>query len=64
MADRKRYGFSSTALESELEDMAMHETQDTKVFQKFKQRIQTEPHQVRTLFRGTNISEDFKTRVA
>ncbi|XP_046885051.1 programmed cell death protein 2 [Hypomesus transpacificus] len=40
------------SLESELEDMAMHETQDTKVFQKFKQRIQTEPHQVLRYCRG------------
>ncbi|CAB1338392.1 unnamed protein product, partial [Coregonus sp. 'balchen'] len=32
--------------ETELEDMAMHETEDGKVFQKFKQRIMSEPHQL------------------
>ncbi|KAL0983808.1 hypothetical protein UPYG_G00133040 [Umbra pygmaea] len=38
--------------ETELEDMAMHETQDSKVFQKFKQRISPEPHQVLRYCRG------------
>ncbi|XP_064174314.1 programmed cell death protein 2 [Anguilla rostrata] len=32
--------------EKELEDMAMHETEESRVFQKFKQRIELEPHQV------------------
>lgn len=36
--------------ETDLEDMAMHETEDNKVFQRFKKRIAPEPHQVtRTL---------------
>lgn len=38
--------------ESELEDMAMHETQDMKVVEKFKQRIKPEPHQVLRYCRG------------
>ncbi|KAJ7984894.1 hypothetical protein DPEC_G00359500 [Dallia pectoralis] len=38
--------------ETELEDMAMHETEDSKVFQKFKQRIASEPHQVLRYCRG------------
>ncbi|NP_001134666.1 programmed cell death protein 2 [Salmo salar] len=37
--------------ETELEDMAMHETEDGKVFQKFKRRIASEPHQVLRYFR-------------
>lgn len=38
---------SSTDLEeSELESMALHESQDIKMFQKFKERIAAEPHQV------------------
>uniref|UniRef100_A0A8C2KNX6 MYND-type domain-containing protein n=1 Tax=Cyprinus carpio TaxID=7962 RepID=A0A8C2KNX6_CYPCA len=32
--------------DSELESMALHETQDSKVFQKFKKRIANEPQQV------------------
>ncbi|KAJ8359940.1 hypothetical protein SKAU_G00164650 [Synaphobranchus kaupii] len=32
--------------EKELEDMAMHETADSRMFQKFKRRIELEPHQV------------------
>ncbi len=32
--------------ESELESMALHETQDSKVFQKFKKCIANEPQQV------------------
>lgn len=38
--------------ESELEDMAMHETPDTEVFHTFKQRISAEPHQVLRYCRG------------
>lgn len=38
---------SSTDLEeSELESMALHESQDSKMFQKFKECIAAEPHQV------------------
>ncbi|XP_053357991.1 programmed cell death protein 2 isoform X1 [Clarias gariepinus] len=37
---------SSDLEESELESMALHESQDSKIFQKFKERIATEPHQV------------------
>ncbi|XP_033847630.1 programmed cell death protein 2 [Periophthalmus magnuspinnatus] len=32
--------------ETELEEMAMHETEEIKVFQRFKKRIASEPHQV------------------
>lgn len=32
--------------DSELESMALHETQDAKVFQKFKKRIANDPQQV------------------
>lgn len=32
--------------DSELESMALHETQDSKVFQRFKERIANEPEQV------------------
>ncbi|KAG9344345.1 hypothetical protein JZ751_011014 [Albula glossodonta] len=36
-----------TAFEdSELDEMAMHETEDSRVFQKFKQKTELEPHQV------------------
>ncbi|XP_053720590.1 programmed cell death protein 2 isoform X2 [Synchiropus splendidus] len=38
--------------ESELEEMALHETEDSKVFQRFKRRIATEPHQVLRYTRG------------
>lgn len=39
--------FTLSGLEdSELESMALHETQDSKVFQKFKKRIANEPQQV------------------
>ncbi|XP_012669778.2 programmed cell death protein 2 isoform X2 [Clupea harengus] len=38
--------------ENELEDMALHETQDSKVVQKFKQRTSVEPHQVLRYERG------------
>ncbi|KAJ8248356.1 hypothetical protein GJAV_G00241130 [Gymnothorax javanicus] len=37
---------ADTLEEKELEDMAMHETEDSRVFQKFKQRIKLTPHQV------------------
>lgn len=33
--------------ETDLEEMAMHETEDNKVFQRFKRKIAPEPHQVR-----------------
>lgn len=39
--------FTFTDLEnSELESMALHETQDSKVFQRFKEYIANEPEQV------------------
>lgn len=38
--------------ENELEDMALHETQDSKVVQRFKRRISAEPHQVLRYDRG------------
>lgn len=39
--------FSPAALaETDLEEMAMHETEDNKVFQWFKKKIAPEPHQV------------------
>lgn len=38
---------SSTDLEeSELESMALHESKDSEMFQKFKECIALEPHQV------------------
>lgn len=42
-----QYLFTLTGLEdSELESMALHETQDSKVFQSFKEHIANEPEQV------------------
>ncbi|KAM4602481.1 programmed cell death protein 2 [Polymixia lowei] len=38
--------------ETDLEEMAMHETEDSKVFQRFKKRIAPEPHQVLRYSRG------------
>ncbi|KAM9410681.1 programmed cell death protein 2 [Pholidichthys leucotaenia] len=38
--------------EPDLEDMAMHETEDNKVFQRFKKKIASEPHQVIRYSRG------------
>ncbi|KAM6977891.1 programmed cell death protein 2 [Aplochiton taeniatus] len=38
--------------ETDLEDMAHHETEESKVFQRFKQRIAPEPHQVLRYCRG------------
>lgn len=32
--------------DNELESMALHETQDSKVFQRFKDRVANEPEQV------------------
>ncbi|KAF1392991.1 hypothetical protein PFLUV_G00033770 [Perca fluviatilis] len=37
---------AETLAETDLEEMAMHETEDNKVFQRFKKRIAPEPHQV------------------
>lgn len=37
---------ADTLAETDLEEMAMHETEDYKVFQRFKKRIAPEPHQV------------------
>lgn len=36
----------SALAETDLEDMAMHETEENKVFQRFKKKIASEPHQV------------------
>ncbi|XP_041644692.1 programmed cell death protein 2 isoform X1 [Cheilinus undulatus] len=38
--------------ETDLEEMAMHETEDNKVFQRFKKKIAPEPHQVVRYSRG------------
>lgn len=46
--------------EKELQDMAMHETEDSKVFQKFKERTAPEPEQVKPFFK-INFSELPKT---
>lgn len=35
--------------ETDLEEMAMHETEDNKVFQRFKKKIAPEPHQVKII---------------
>ncbi|XP_037645826.1 programmed cell death protein 2 [Sebastes umbrosus] len=43
---------ADTLAETDLEDMAMHETEDNKVFQRFKKRIAPEPHQVLRYSRG------------
>ncbi|XP_067344343.1 programmed cell death protein 2 isoform X2 [Channa argus] len=42
----------SALLERDLEEMAMHETEDNKVFQRFKKKIAAEPHQVLRYDRG------------
>ncbi|CAK6964020.1 programmed cell death protein 2 [Scomber scombrus] len=41
-----------TLAETDLEEMAMHETEDNKVFQRFKKKIAPEPHQVLRYSRG------------
>ncbi|XP_063047582.1 programmed cell death protein 2 isoform X2 [Engraulis encrasicolus] len=38
--------------ENDLEDMALHESQDSKVVQRFKKRVSAEPHQVLRYERG------------
>ncbi|XP_018522531.1 programmed cell death protein 2 [Lates calcarifer] len=43
---------ADTLSETDLEEMAMCETEDTKVFQKFKKKIAPEPHQVVRYSRG------------
>lgn len=40
---RKKTGLTET----DLEEMAMHETEDNRVFQRFKKKIAPEPHQVK-----------------
>ncbi|KAA8595511.1 hypothetical protein FQN60_010802 [Etheostoma spectabile] len=40
------HSVAETLAETDLEEMAMHETEDNKVFQRFKKRIAPEPHQV------------------
>ncbi|XP_038557192.1 programmed cell death protein 2 [Micropterus salmoides] len=43
---------ADTLAEADLEEMAMHETEDNKVFQRFKKKIEPEPHQVVRYSRG------------
>ncbi|XP_040889802.1 programmed cell death protein 2 [Toxotes jaculatrix] len=43
---------ADTLTETDLEEMAMSETEDTKVFQRFKKKIAPEPHQVVRYSRG------------
>ncbi|KAF7669380.1 hypothetical protein LDENG_00193130 [Lucifuga dentata] len=43
---------ADTLAETDLEEMAMHETEDNKVFQRFKKKIAPEPHQVVRYSRG------------
>lgn len=43
---------ADTLAEADLEEMAMHDTQDNKVFQQFKRKIAPEPHQVVRYSRG------------
>ncbi|KAL6113246.1 pdcd2 [Pungitius sinensis] len=43
---------ADTLAETDLEEMAMHENEDHKVFQRFKKRIRAEPHQVVRYSRG------------
>ncbi|XP_026234662.1 programmed cell death protein 2 [Anabas testudineus] len=43
---------ADTLAETDLEEMALHETEDNKVFQRFKKRISPEPHQVVRYSRG------------
>lgn len=51
--DQENIASLNSGLEdSELESMALHETLDSKVFQKFKQRIANEPQQVLRYCRG------------
>ncbi|XP_068162024.1 programmed cell death protein 2 isoform X2 [Antennarius striatus] len=38
--------FAESLAERDLEEIAMHETEDSKVFQRFKKKIAPEPHQV------------------
>uniref|UniRef100_A0A8D3C987 MYND-type domain-containing protein n=1 Tax=Scophthalmus maximus TaxID=52904 RepID=A0A8D3C987_SCOMX len=46
------FSLSSALAETDLEEMAMCETQDNKVFQRFKKKIAQEPHQVLRYSRG------------
>ncbi|KAM9765125.1 programmed cell death protein 2 isoform 1-T1 [Menidia menidia] len=43
---------TDTLSEADLEEMAMHETEDNKVFQRFRKKIAPEPHQVIRYSRG------------
>ncbi|GLD58322.1 programmed cell death protein 2 [Lates japonicus] len=51
-AIRNNWPWTDTLSETDLEEMAMCETEDTKVFQKFKKKIAPEPHQVVRYSRG------------
>ncbi|XP_028256835.1 programmed cell death protein 2 [Parambassis ranga] len=44
--------FADTLAETDLEEMAMHETEDNQVFQRFKKKIASDPHQVIRYSRG------------
>ncbi|XP_056134894.1 programmed cell death protein 2 isoform X3 [Lampris incognitus] len=48
----KRECCSQALAETDLEEMALHETEDNKIFQRFKKRIAAEPHQVLRYSRG------------
>ncbi|KAM4743619.1 programmed cell death protein 2 [Anableps anableps] len=43
---------ADTLAEADLEEMALHETEENKVFQRFKKKIASEPHQVIRYSRG------------
>lgn len=48
--------FSNPGLaETDLEEMAMHETEDNKVFQRFKKKIAPEPHQVKIIIKNAQL---------
>uniref|UniRef100_H3DJY4 Programmed cell death 2 n=1 Tax=Tetraodon nigroviridis TaxID=99883 RepID=H3DJY4_TETNG len=46
------FSFPAALEETDLEEMAMHETEDNKVFQRFKKKTAPEPHQVVRYSRG------------
>lgn len=51
------YPFPKPGLaETDLEEMALHETEDNKVFQRFKKKIAPEPHQVKTIIKKKNLN--------
>lgn len=50
--DLNEVSLAESLAETDLEEMAMHETEENKVFQRFKKRIAPEPHQVVRYSRG------------